>query len=108
MSVLKKLSVIIPAYNEAKTIQKILERVANVKLLGGIEKEIIIINDCSTDETEIEIIRFKTTASTNIVYLKHEVNKGKGAAIHTGIKVKNARNFQHYLRSCRALANQTV
>lgn len=86
MSVLNKLSVIIPAYNEAKTIQRVLERVANVKLLGGIEKEIIVINDCSTDDTEGEILRFKTTSSTNIVYLKHEVNKGKGAALHTGIK----------------------
>lgn len=86
MSVLNKLSVIIPAYNEAKTIQSVLERVANVKLLGGIEKEIIVINDCSTDDTEGEIMRFKTTSSTNIVYLKHEVNKGKGAALHTGIK----------------------
>jgi glycosyltransferase involved in cell wall biosynthesis len=86
MSVLNKLSVIIPAYNEAKTIQSVLERVAKVKLLGGIEKEIIVINDCSTDDTEGEILRFKTTSSTNIVYLKHEVNKGKGAALHTGIK----------------------
>lgn len=86
MSVLNKLSVIIPAYNEAKTIQSVLERVASVKLLGEIEKEIIVINDCSTDDTEGEILRFKTTSTTNIVYLKHEVNKGKGAALHTGIK----------------------
>ncbi len=86
MSVLNKLSVIIPAYNEAKTIQSVLEKVASVKLLGGIEKEIIVINDCSTDDTEGEILRFKTTSTTNIVYLKHEVNKGKGAALHTGIK----------------------
>lgn len=86
MSVLNKLSVIIPAYNEAKTIQSVLEKVASVKLLGGIEKEIIVINDCSTDDTEGEILRFKTTSTTNVVYLKHEVNKGKGAALHTGIK----------------------
>jgi len=86
MSVLNKLSVIIPTYNEAKTIQSVLERVASVKLLGGIEKEIIVINDCSTDDTEGEILRFKTTSSTNLIYLKHEVNKGKGAALHTGIK----------------------
>lgn len=86
MSVLNKLSVIIPAYNEAKTIQSVLEKVASVRLLGGIEKEIIVINDCSTDDTEGEILRFKTTSTTNIVYLKHEVNKGKGAALHTGIK----------------------
>jgi len=86
MSVLNKLSVIIPAFNEAKTIQIVLEKVANVQLLNGIEKEIIVVNDCSTDDTEGEILRFKTTSSINIVYLKHEVNKGKGAALHSGIK----------------------
>ncbi|GGD49416.1 glycosyl transferase [Emticicia aquatilis] len=83
---MNKLSVIIPAYNEAKTIQSVLEKVAHVQLLNGIEKEIIVVNDCSTDDTEGEILRFKTTSPTNIVYLKHEVNKGKGAALHTGIK----------------------
>jgi glycosyltransferase involved in cell wall biosynthesis len=86
MSVLNKLSVIIPAFNEAKTIQSVLKKVANVQLLNGIEKEIIVVNDCSTDDTEGEILRFKTTSLINIVYLKHEVNKGKGAALHTGIK----------------------
>ncbi len=86
MSVLNKLSVIIPAYNEAKTIQSVLEKVAKVKLLGGIEKEIIVINDCSTDDTEGEILRFKQQASIEINYIKHEVNKGKGAALHTGIR----------------------
>ena len=86
MSVLNKLSVIIPAFNEAKTIQSVLEKVANVQLLNGIEKEIIVVNDCSTDDTEGEILRFKTTSLINIVYLKHEINKGKGAALHTGIK----------------------
>jgi glycosyltransferase involved in cell wall biosynthesis len=86
MSVLNKLSVIIPAFNEAKTIQSVLEKVANVQLLNGIEKEIIVVNDCSTDDTEGEILRFKTTSSINIVYLKHEINRGKGAALHTGIK----------------------
>lgn len=86
MSVLNKLSVIIPAYNEAKTIQSVLEKVSKVELLGGIDKEIIVVNDCSSDDTEGEILRFKTTSSTNIIYLKHEVNRGKGAALHTGIK----------------------
>jgi glycosyltransferase involved in cell wall biosynthesis len=86
MSVLNKLSIIIPAFNEAKTIQSVLKKVANVHLLNDIEKEIIVVNDCSTDDTEGEILRFKTTSSINIVYLKHEVNKGKGAALHTGIK----------------------
>lgn len=86
MPVFKTLSVIIPAYNEAKTIQSVLEKVSKVELFNGIEKEIIVINDCSSDDTEGEILRFKAKSATNIVYLKHEVNKGKGAALHTGIK----------------------
>ncbi|NTV84591.1 MAG: glycosyltransferase, partial [Bacteroidales bacterium] len=45
----QRLSILIPAYNEAKTIHLILEKVLAVKLIGGIEKEIIIVNDCSKD-----------------------------------------------------------
>lgn len=86
MPVLKKLSVIIPAYNEAKTIQNVLERVSRVELIGGIEKEIIVVNDCSTDDTENEILSFKKNSSIELTYLKHEVNKGKGASLHTGIR----------------------
>ena len=50
-----KLSIIIPAYNEANTIHLILDKVINVKLLNNIEKEIIIVDDCSKDRT-IEVI----------------------------------------------------
>ena len=49
------LSIIIPAYNEARTIHLILDKVQAVDLIGGIEKEIIIVNDCSTEETECAI-----------------------------------------------------
>jgi len=82
-----KLSIIIPAYNEARTIHLILDKVKEVKLINGISKEIIIVNDCSTDNTE-QAIQDYIAANTglNIQYLKHEVNKGKGAAIHTGIQ----------------------
>ncbi len=84
---INSLSIIIPVYNEGKTIADILKRVAAVKLIGNIEKEIIVINDCSTDETALEINCFiKKNPSTNIRYFEHTVNKGKGAAIHTGIK----------------------
>jgi len=86
---IKRLSIIIPAYNEEKTILLILERINEVKLLKNIEKEVIIVNDCSTDNTEAVInayIANKKNAPLNYVkYIRHDVNQGKGAAIHTGI-----------------------
>ncbi|MBS1612923.1 MAG: glycosyltransferase family 2 protein [Bacteroidetes bacterium] len=82
-----KLSVIIPAYNEGKTIHRILNKVAEVQLIAGYAKEVVIINDCSTDNTEEAILKYKQEhPELNIQYCKHEVNKGKGAALHTGIK----------------------
>jgi len=86
METFKKLSIVIPAYNEGKTIHLILDRVAAVQLVNNIEKEIIIVNDCSKDDTEEAIQRYAATGKLNITYYKHEVNQGKGAAIHTGIK----------------------
>ncbi|MFM2387211.1 MAG: hypothetical protein RL660_1968 [Bacteroidota bacterium] len=82
----KKLSIVIPAYNEGRTIHLILDRVAAVQLVGGITKEIIIVNDCSKDDTEDAIARYQATGKLDITYYKHEVNQGKGAAIHTGIQ----------------------
>ncbi|MCA0431038.1 MAG: glycosyltransferase family 2 protein [Bacteroidetes bacterium] len=84
---IKKLSIIIPAYNEEKTIHLILNKIIEVKLINNIEKEIIIINDCSKDNTEQAIQSYiQSHLTENITYLKHEVNKGKGAALHTGIQ----------------------
>jgi glycosyltransferase involved in cell wall biosynthesis len=81
------LSIVIPAYNEGRTIHLILNKVKDVKLPLGVEKEIIIVNDFSKDNTEEAIINYKTSNSDlNIQYYKHEFNKGKGAALHTGIK----------------------
>lgn len=83
---LKKLSIVIPAYNEGPTVHLILNRIKNVTLLHDIEKEIIIVNDCSKDHTEDAILNYiKDNPSLNIQYFKHEINKGKGAALHTGI-----------------------
>jgi len=82
-----KLSVIIPAYNEQATIYNILERVSSVELIQGIEKELVVVNDCSKDGTETELFRFRTEfPAIEINYQKHEVNRGKGAALRTGIK----------------------
>ena len=82
-----KLSIVIPAYNEEKTIHLILDRVKDVTLDNNLEKEIILVNDCSSDNTEEAILSYKSNnPSINITYLAHETNKGKGAALHTGIQ----------------------
>lgn len=81
------LSIVIPAYNEGKTIHLILDKVKETTLSNNISKEIIIVNDYSTDNTEEAIMDYmKKNAELNIAYYKHEVNKGKGAALHTGIE----------------------
>ncbi|MFY8108517.1 MAG: glycosyltransferase family 2 protein [Bacteroidia bacterium] len=82
------LSIIIPAYNEARTIHLILEKIEAVQLISGIKKEIIIVNDCSSDETA-NVVRNLMQKYPAIRFVEHEVNKGKGAAIHTGIKEAN-------------------
>lgn len=82
----KKLTVIVPAYNEEKTITNILNKLNEVVLIGGIQKEIIVVNDCSRDNTEQMVQAFiANNPNCDIKYYKHEVNKGKGAALHTGI-----------------------
>jgi len=75
------LSIIIPVYNEAKTLKNILSKVKRTKLPEGVNKEIIVVNDASTDETAKILIREKS-----IKVLAHEKNKGKGGAIVTGLK----------------------
>ena len=85
--IINKLSIVIPAYNEGKTVHLILNKIKAVQLKNSIEKEIIIVNDCSKDDTEQAIQRYKDqNPDMNIRYLAHEVNKGKGAALHTGIQ----------------------
>ena len=82
-----QLSIVIPAYNEEATIHLILDKVKAVQLNGGLTKEIIIVNDCSKDNTEGAIKAYMTNnPSLEISYYKHDVNKGKGAALHTGIE----------------------
>jgi glycosyltransferase involved in cell wall biosynthesis len=83
----KLLSIVIPAYNEGPTIHYILDKIRAVVLPEGLQKQVIIVNDCSKDDTEDAINRYMTSyPETGIVYIKHEVNQGKGAALHTGIK----------------------
>ncbi len=84
---MESLSILIPAYNEANTIRKILERILAVELINGITKEIIVIDDCSTDATYSIIQQYIAAhPQVNIQLKQHSKNKGKGAAIHTGIQ----------------------
>ena len=76
---MNKLSIIIPAYNEEKTIEEIIRRVKKQKVFN-LHKEIIVVNDGSTDKTE-ELIKM----DGEIIYLVHKENKGKGCAIRTGL-----------------------
>jgi glycosyltransferase involved in cell wall biosynthesis len=86
-TIINKLSIVIPAYNEGRTIHRILNRVKNVVLPNNIEKEVIIVNDCSKDNTEEAIENYiLANPDLSIKYLKHEKNKGKGAALRTGIE----------------------
>ncbi len=85
---IKKLSIIIPAYNEGPTIYKILDKIKGVSLINAIEKEIIIVNDCSADNTVERVKQYiKINSDLKIELIEHDKNKGKGAAIHTGIQV---------------------
>lgn len=77
-----KLTIIIPVYNEEKTIIKLLEKVMNVKF-SGIEREIIVVEDGSTDGTKLKL---QTAKFKGIQYIYHPKNMGKGAAVKTGIK----------------------
>ncbi len=82
----KKLSIIIPAYNEASTIKLILDKIKNIVLINDIKKEIIIVDDCSTDNTKVLIKDYIIVSSEyDIKVFEHDENMGKGAAIHTGI-----------------------
>lgn len=84
--VIKTLSIIIPAYNESKTIHLIIQKINKVVLPDNISKELIVIDDCSTDNTDLAIENcISIHPELGIKYFRHSENKGKGAALHTGI-----------------------
>jgi glycosyltransferase involved in cell wall biosynthesis len=85
---LTTLSIIVPVYNEEATIALILNSIKNVAMINDIKKEIIVVNDCSTDNSDNEIKKFiEKNPLVNMHYCQHEVNKGKGAALKTGISL---------------------
>jgi glycosyltransferase involved in cell wall biosynthesis len=83
----KCLSIIIPVYNEENTIHLIVNKIREVQLINDIQKELIIVNDCSTDQTAGSVRRYMDeNPDIPIRFFEHDINRGKGAALHTGIQ----------------------
>lgn len=83
----KTLSIIIPVYNEERTIAQLLDKVLEVELKYDFHKEIIIVNDCSTDNSSRVIDGYiENNNSVDIQFYHQPKNMGKGAALHRGIK----------------------
>jgi len=81
------LSIVIPAYNEQATIMSILERIKQVHLINNMNKQVVIVNDASKDATDARIRQYmEENTDLNIKYCIHKVNRGKGAALHSGIR----------------------
>jgi glycosyltransferase involved in cell wall biosynthesis len=76
-----------PAYNEAATICSILDKILSVKLVHGMQKEILIVNDCSTDNTaDIATDYIAKHTTEHIILINQPFNQGKGAAIRKGLE----------------------
>lgn len=87
MSQTKTLSIIIPAYNEAQTIDRVLNKIRTVALISDIQKEIVIVDDCSVDDTAAVVQAYiRDHQDMNITFRRHRKNQGKGAALRTGIQ----------------------
>ena len=76
-----KLSIVIPVYNEAATISKIVDLVRSVDV--GMDKEIVLVDDCSSDGTR-DVLKKMADAQSDLKVHFHDVNRGKGAALRTG------------------------
>lgn len=77
-----KVSVVIPVYNEEQTIRTIIEMVSAVQL--PLQKEIIVVDDCSTDNTKEILEEIKRSDNNDLNIIRHEKNRGKGAALRSG------------------------
>jgi glycosyltransferase involved in cell wall biosynthesis len=88
MNQINKLSIVIPAYNEGRTIHLILNKIKSVQLSNNIKKEIIIVNDCSKDDTKQAVENYmQSNTDMDIRLFNQEYNQGKGAALHKGISL---------------------
>ena len=84
------LSIVVPAYNESATIDIILNVLINVSLPDGLEREIVIVNDFSTDDTSAKIQEFiKNNPQSKFQFFSQPKNMGKGAALHKRIEMAN-------------------
>lgn len=82
-----KLSIIIPVYNEEKTIEECLKRICQVKLQNNWQKEIIVVDDGSTDKSKLKVQNLKLQLKTkNLLIISYKQNQGKGYAIRQGLK----------------------
>ncbi len=89
------LSIIIPAYNESATIGKVINKIVSVQIPHHIDKEIIVVDDCSTDRTkDIVDDQIVNTTNARIRYLRNDVNSGKGFSIRRGIEAATG-DFVH-------------
>ncbi|MGI4886303.1 MAG: glycosyltransferase family 2 protein [Janthinobacterium lividum] len=81
------LSIVVPVYNEARTIHQILDLLRELQLVNGIGKEIILVDDCSTDNSAATIQAYAARyPDLGLRLLAHPVNQGKGAALRTGLR----------------------
>ena len=79
-----KLSVVIPVFNESRTVEALLKRVFEATLPDGVELEVVVVDDSSTDGTREKLEALKASGDFNFEYAEHQVNRGKGAALRTG------------------------
>ena len=79
-----KLSIVIPIYNEAEHLEEILRQIEAVDI--GMEKELILVDDCSTDGTRDILERLQNSQDNSVKIFYHEVNRGKGATLRTGFQ----------------------
>ena len=87
MKDIKSLSIVIPVFNESMTIVTVLEKIRRVELVNNIVKEVIIVDDGSTDDTLHVIRRYIKVEGLNFQLIEQKQNCGKGSAIHAGIQV---------------------
>lgn len=80
------LSILIPVFNEERYVRKLLERVSAVQFIGGVKTQLVVVNDCSKDNTDAEVRAFmRDNPKADVIYKQHEKNQGKGAALHTAL-----------------------
>ena len=92
-----KLSIVIPAYNEERTIHLILDKVKTVQLIGGLEKELILVNDCSKDDTEGAILKYKAANPDLNIEIVGHMDKVEEKSSLKDLSVDRAKAVYDYL-----------